>query len=105
MGFDHKLPVYSIGIVTGLLKVCAATLRIWERKGLIKPARLGKNRLYSKMDIDRLVHIKDLIQKKRLNIAAVKRILQTSACWEFKKCPPLKRNKCSIYLRDKETYG
>ena len=65
---NNSEPVYTIGIVAKMLKVCQATLRIWERKGLIKPARLGKNRFYSQCDLERLEHIKDLIQMKKINI-------------------------------------
>jgi len=36
---DYTEPVYAISITAKLLKVCMDTLRIWERKGLIKPAR------------------------------------------------------------------
>lgn len=61
---DYTEPVYAISIAAKFLKVCPDTLRIWERKGLMKPARLGKNRFYSKCDIERLEYIKDLIQKK-----------------------------------------
>jgi MerR family transcriptional regulator/heat shock protein HspR len=96
---DSKQPVYSIGIVTRLLKVCPATLRIWEKKGLIKPARLGKNRFYSRTDVARLGHIRNLLQKKRINIEGVKRILGASPCWELKRCEPKKRNKCPVYIR------
>ena len=99
MEYGYKEPVYSIGIVAKFLKVCPATLRIWEKKELIKPVRLGKNRFYSKFDLDRLEDIKDLIQKKRMNIEGARRVLQTSHCWEVKKCKPRKRNRCSAYLR------
>ena len=99
MELDYKDPVYTIGIVAKFLKVCAATLRIWERKGLIKPVRLGKNRFYSKCDLDRLGQIKDLIQKKRINIEGVKNILSTTRCWEVKKCKPKEREDCPVYLK------
>ena len=61
MNQDYTEPVYTISIAAKFLKVCPDTLRIWERKGLIKPARLGKNRFYSKCDIERLEYIKGLI--------------------------------------------
>ena len=96
---DYRRPVYTIGIVAGMLKVCPATLRIWEKKKLIKPARLGKNRFYSKCDMDRLEHIKNLLQKKHVNIEGVKNILSTTRCWEVKKCKPAQRDSCSVYLR------
>ena len=94
----YKQPVYTIGIASKLLKVTPATLRIWEKKGLIKPTRLGKNRFYSKCDMDSLAYVKDLLQKKRVNIAGVKSILKTTKCWEVRKCKEKERNECPIYL-------
>ncbi|MCM8830981.1 MAG: MerR family transcriptional regulator, partial [Candidatus Omnitrophica bacterium] len=35
MEFGYREPVYTIGVVAKLLKVCPATLRIWEKKNLI----------------------------------------------------------------------
>lgn len=96
---DYSEPVYTIGIAAKLLKVCADTLRIWERKGLIKPARLGKNRFYSKCDIERLEYIKDLIRKERINIQGVKNILNITRCWELKKCKPKERSACVVYKK------
>ena len=94
---NHKEPVYTIGVVARLLEVCSETLRIWERKGLIKPARLGKNRFYSEYDLDRLEHIKELIQKEHVNIAGVKNMLSATKCWETKNCKPEKRGSCPVY--------
>jgi len=99
MEYGYKEPVYTIGIVSKSLKVCTATLRIWERKGLIKPTRLGKNRFYSKCDMDRLEYIKELLQKKHINIEGVRQILATTQCWEVKKCKPKERKVCSVYLK------
>lgn len=95
----YREPVYTIGIAARFLKVCPATLRIWERKGLIKPKRLGKNRFYSKCDIERLEYIKELIQKKRVNIEGVKNILNTTRCWDIKNCKVKEREVCPVYLR------
>jgi len=80
MEHGYREPVYTIGIVAKTLKACPATLRIWERKDLIKPTRLGKNRFYSRCDMDRLEYIKELMQKKRINIEGVKQILSTIQC-------------------------
>ena len=92
-------PVYAISITAKFLEVCPDTLRIWERKGLIKPARLGKNRFYSQCDIERLEYIKDLIQRKRINIQGVVNILKITHCWELKKCKPSVRNNCLVYKK------
>lgn len=97
MDYGYKEPVYTIGIVSKFLDVCPATLRIWERKGLIKPARLGKNRFYSRCDLDRLEYIKDLIHNKGLNIEGVKSMLTTTRCWEIKKCGNEERASCKVY--------
>lgn len=99
MEYGYKEPVYTIGIIAKSLKVCPTTLRIWERKGLIKPARIGKNRFYSKYDVERLEYIKELIQKKRINIEGIKGMLSTSRCWEVKKCKPKERNTCKVYQK------
>jgi len=96
---DYKEPIYNIGIVADKLGVCQATIRIWERKKLIKPARIGKNRSYSSCDLDRLWEIKKLLQKKRINIEGVKNILSTTRCWEVKNCAPKERKLCSVYLK------
>ncbi|MCF7875089.1 MAG: MerR family transcriptional regulator [Candidatus Omnitrophica bacterium] len=99
---SYKEPVYQIGIAAKLIEVCPATLRIWEKKNLIKPTRLGKNRFYSKCDLDRLRRIKKLIQKEGLNIEGAKKVLGQDLCWQIKKCPPQERDKCSVYKQEKK---
>ena len=96
---NYREPVYTIGTAARLLKVCQATLRIWESKSLIKPRRIGKNRFYSKCDMDRLEYIKGLLQGKGINIEGVKNILKTTRCWEVKKCKPKQRESCPVYLQ------
>ena len=95
----YREPVYTIGIVANMLKVCPATLRIWERKKLIKPSRIGKNRFYSKCDLDRLTYVKELLQKKHINIEGVKNILTTTRCWDIKNCKLKERESCPVYLK------
>jgi len=99
MEHAYKEPVYTIGIAARMLRVSSATLRIWERKRLIKPARIGKNRFYSKCDIDKLEYIKELLQVKRINIEGVKSILSTARCWGVKKCKLHVRQSCPVYLK------
>ena len=94
----EAMPVYTIGIAAEFLAVCPATLRLWEKKGLIKPARIGKNRFYSKCDIDRLRRIKYLLQKMRMNIAGVKEVLDAKSCWEVRDCSEKLRRGCPVYL-------
>lgn len=54
-------PVYTMGIAAELLDLPPATLRLYERKGLVIPARTdGGTRRYSVDDIDRMRRIADL---------------------------------------------
>lgn len=97
----YSEPIYTISIAAKLLKVSPGTLRIWENKGLIKPARVGKNRFYSRCDLEKLKHIKELLQEKHVNIEGVRNILNITRCWEIKKCHPKEREVCSVWLRYK----
>jgi MerR family transcriptional regulator, heat shock protein HspR len=72
-------PVYVISVAAELAGVHPQTLRIYERKGLVDPARTGGgSRRYSEEDIDRLRRIQDLTSEG-LNLAGVKMVLQLEA--------------------------
>ena len=67
--------VYIISVAAELAGVHPQTLRIYERKGLVEPARTGGgSRRYSEADIDRLRKIQELTNEG-LNLAGVKRVL------------------------------
>jgi MerR family transcriptional regulator/heat shock protein HspR len=54
-------------------------LRIYERKGLLDPARTaGGNRRYSEVDLERLRRIAELTDEG-LNLAGVRRVLELEA--------------------------
>lgn len=68
--------VYIISVAAELAGVHPQTLRTYERKGLIKPARTaGGTRRYSAKDVDRVRLIQDLTQGDGVNLAGVLRIL------------------------------
>ena len=68
--------VYVISVAAELAGVHPQTLRIYERKGLVDPARTqGGSRRYSDADIDLLKRIQDLTNAG-LNLAGVERVLQ-----------------------------
>ena len=68
--------VYIISVAAELAGVHPQTLRIYERKGLLRPARTaGNTRRYSERDIDRLRLIQELTQAG-VNLAGVKKIIQ-----------------------------
>jgi len=69
--------VYIISVAAELAGVHPQTLRIYERKGLLRPKRTsGNSRRYSEHDIERLRTIQELTQAEGVNLAGVKRILQ-----------------------------
>lgn len=69
-------PVYMIGVAARLCDLHPQTLRMYERMGLVRPARIGaKNRLYSDSDIERLRQIQRLTHELGVNLAGVEVIL------------------------------
>lgn len=76
---DHHRALFVISVAAELAGVHPQTLRIYERKGLLDPARtVGNSRRYSEHDLDRLRRIQELTADG-LNLAGVKRVLQLEA--------------------------
>jgi len=76
---DPTHAVFVISVAAELAGVHPQTLRIYERKGLLDPARTGGgSRRYSEFDIDRLRRIQELTNEG-LNLAGVKRVLELEA--------------------------
>jgi len=70
-------PVYMISVAAKLTGMHPQTLRIYERKQLLRPGRTPKStRLYSQRDIDRLRLIQQLTHEKGVNLAGVKLIIE-----------------------------
>lgn len=68
--------VYIISVAAELAGVHPQTLRTYERRGLIKPARTsGGTRRYSARDVERVLLIQELTQGDGINLAGVLRIL------------------------------
>ena len=71
--------VYVISVAAELAGMHPQTLRIYERKGLLEPARTsGGSRRYSDVDIARLHRIAELTEAG-VNLEGVKRILELEA--------------------------
>ena len=76
---DLDRGVYVISVAAELAGVHPQTLRIYERRGLLDPARtLGGSRRYSQRDIERLRRIHELVEAG-LNLAGVKAVLELEA--------------------------
>ena len=71
--------VYVISVSAELAGVHPQTLRIYERRGLLDPARSrGGSRRYSDDDIERLRRIHDLTSEG-LNLEGVRRVMELDA--------------------------
>ena len=84
-------PIYTISIAAKLVRptgpktngqarisqadeikpIHAQTLRMYDRLGLVKPRKVGKNRFYSDRDIERLQQIQHVTQDIGINLAGV----------------------------------
>ncbi|MDD5092955.1 MAG: helix-turn-helix transcriptional regulator [Dehalococcoidia bacterium] len=70
-------PCYVISVAARMIGVHAQTLRYYEREGIIQPSRSrGNQRLYSPGDIEKLRHIKTLVDDLGVNLAGVEVILR-----------------------------
>jgi MerR family transcriptional regulator, heat shock protein HspR len=67
---------FAIGVVAKMYNIHQQTLRLYEREGLLKPARShGNTRLYSEKDLERLELILNLSRDMGVNLAGVDIIL------------------------------
>jgi len=70
-------PRYMISIAAELVGMHPQTLRLYEAKGLVRPARTpGGTRLYSDRDVERLRVIQQLTTEIGLNLAGVEQVLR-----------------------------
>jgi MerR family transcriptional regulator, heat shock protein HspR len=78
-GLDPARGVYGIAVAAELVGVDAQSLRLYERRGLLEPARTaGGTRRYSSDDIDRLRRISELLGAG-LNLAGIALVLDLEA--------------------------
>jgi MerR family transcriptional regulator/heat shock protein HspR len=79
MGQPTERAVYVISVAAELAGLHPQTLRIYERKGLVDPARTGGgSRRYSDADIAQLRRIQELTAEG-LNLVGVQRVLALEA--------------------------
>ena len=75
----HTQAVYVISVAAELAGMHPQTLRIYERRGLVSPARTeGGNRRYSDEDIDRLRRIAELTGEG-MNLEGIRRVMALEA--------------------------
>lgn len=63
-GAAHERPLYSISVAAELAELPLPTLRLYEERGLVTPARTrGGTRRYSEADIERIKRIAALVDR------------------------------------------
>jgi MerR family transcriptional regulator/heat shock protein HspR len=76
---SHDHAVYVISVAAELAGMHPQTLRIYERRGLVQPARTsGGNRRYSDVDIECLRRISELAGEG-MNLEGIRRVMQLEA--------------------------
>ncbi|WP_066173242.1 MerR family transcriptional regulator [Bacillus marinisedimentorum] len=71
----RNMPLFPMGIVMKLTELSARQIRYYEEHGLVSPARTeGNRRMFSFNDVDRLLEIKELIERG-INMAGIKEIV------------------------------
>ena len=93
-----NMPLYTIGVVADLMGMTEQTVRLYEKRGLIKPARRNKNRFYSENDIKWLQCLIDLIHIKKISIEGIIKLLDYAPCLEITACSRENMDKCSAYI-------
>jgi MerR family transcriptional regulator/heat shock protein HspR len=74
---DRHKPLYTIGVVGEMLKLHPQTLRMYEKKGLIRPGRTeGHTRMFSAEDVDEIARLIRLTRDLGVNLAGVEIILK-----------------------------
>ncbi len=77
---DTEEPCFVISIAARMVGLHAQTLRYYERVGLIWPSRtMGRQRLYSPADIERLRRIKTFTDDMGVNLAGAEVALKLMA--------------------------
>ena len=70
-------PRYMISVAAELAGLHPQTMRMYENRGLVRPARTpGGTRLYSETDVERLKLIQRLTTELGLNLAGVEHVLR-----------------------------
>ena len=74
---DTGRPLYRISVVAEMLALHPQTLRLYEKKGLIRPSRTtGRTRLYSAQDVEDIRLILRLGRELGVNLAGIEIILK-----------------------------
>ena len=71
---DRSRPLYMIGVVAEMVKIHPQTLRMYEKKGLIRPSR--SEGMYSPEDVEEIARVTRLARDLGVNLAGIEIILK-----------------------------
>ena len=75
MATSRSRGVYAISVAAELTGAGVQNLRVYERKGLVRPSRTdGQTRRYSEDDLERVRRVLDLLERG-LNLAGIALVL------------------------------
>ena len=74
-------PLHPIGVASGLLGVHPRTLRLYEQRGLLQPARRSGRRYYSNDDLRWSRCIIEWNHGRGLSLDGIRRLLDFLPCW------------------------
>ncbi len=101
---ELKKRFFRIGEAARILNMHPQTLRLYDRKGVIKPRRIGRQRLYSTQDLFLIKCIRDMIHREGFNLNSLSIVLRKVNCWEINKyCEDEKRRECLYYREHVKT--
>jgi len=95
---NEKKAIFTIGVAAQMLEVHPRTLRIYEQEQLIRPMRKGKWRYYTMNDVKWIECLREMIHEHGISIAAIKKLLQYTPCWNIADCPFEKRKECTAFM-------
>ena len=95
---DPTAPLYPLRVAAELTGTSIYALRQYVDLGLILPYKTPTNRrMYSKVDIQRILCVRNYLDKYGLNIAGIKALFAAVPCWLIKPCTESDCEQCDAY--------
>lgn len=67
---------FTMGEISRIVHVPAHTLRYWEEKVGLKPARRSSgHRRYTREDLETILHVKDMVERRKMTLAGARKAL------------------------------
>ena len=91
-------PIFPIRTAAKLIGISIHTLRMYEREALIIPRKsIGNQRLYTFVDIERIVSIRKNMKELKLSINSIRMLLSMIPCYTIINCSKEDRKNCEAY--------